>query len=96
MVTPYVVSVPAVQTELRPSVGGLGSTAAVTKPRWRLPLAVQEHLDEVRRLVDIDEPADLVEVLLHGERETPAWLRDRGGRAETTDGRTQFRLDGRD
>lgn len=66
------------------------------RERARAVGATVATVDSYRLGVDIDEPADLVEVLLHGERETPAWLRDRGGRAETTDGRTQFRLDGRD
>jgi len=35
-------------------------------------------VDSMRLAVDVDEPTDLVEVLLHGEGRTPDWLRDHG------------------
>lgn len=44
-------------------------------------------VDSMRLAVDVDEPADLVEVLLHGQGETPAWLRDRGISITVDDGR---------
>jgi 2-phospho-L-lactate guanylyltransferase len=34
-------------------------------------------VDSMRLSTDVDEPADLVEVLLHGEGEAAAWLRER-------------------
>jgi 2-phospho-L-lactate guanylyltransferase len=46
-------------------------------------------VDSFRLAVDIDEPADLAEVLLHGDGAATAWLRNRG-RVETTDGRVRF------
>ncbi|MDZ7747018.1 MAG: 2-phospho-L-lactate guanylyltransferase [Halobacteriales archaeon] len=47
-------------------------------------------VDSYRLGVDIDEPADLVEVLLHGEGKTATWLREHGGQVETTNGRARF------
>lgn len=44
-------------------------------------------VDSMRLAVDVDEPADLVEVLLHGQGKTPAWLRDRGISITDDDGR---------
>ncbi|MXR51850.1 2-phospho-L-lactate guanylyltransferase [Halovenus sp. WSH3] len=44
-------------------------------------------LDSFRLAVDVDERADLAEVLLHGEGEAAAWLRDAGFEIEITDGR---------
>ena len=35
-------------------------------------------VDSFRLAVDVDEPADLLEVLLHGEGGTAAWLREAG------------------
>lgn len=46
-------------------------------------------VDSFRLAIDIDEPPDLAEVLLHGAGSAAAWLRDRG-RLETTDGRVRF------
>lgn len=44
-------------------------------------------VDSMRLGVDVDERADLVEVLLHGEGEAPAWLREHGFRLDVRDGR---------
>ncbi|MDX1745142.1 MAG: 2-phospho-L-lactate guanylyltransferase, partial [Halobacteriales archaeon] len=35
-------------------------------------------VDSYRLSTDVDEPADLLEVLLHGQGSAPAWLRDHG------------------
>lgn len=35
-------------------------------------------VDSYRLSTDVDEPADLLEVLLHGEGTSPTWLRDHG------------------
>lgn len=46
-----------------------------------------ETVDSFRLSTDIDEPADLVEVLVHGTDRAPASLRDRGFELEANDGR---------
>lgn len=48
-------------------------------------------VDSFRLAVDVDEPADLVELLLHGEGAAPAWLRDTGFELDATGGRTTIR-----
>jgi len=45
------------------------------------------HVDSFRLATDIDEPADLVEVLLHGPGEAAAWLREAGFSVVAADGR---------
>jgi 2-phospho-L-lactate guanylyltransferase len=45
------------------------------------------EFDSMRLAVDIDEPADLVELLLHGEGRARDWLDDAGVRLEHGDGR---------
>lgn len=44
-------------------------------------------VDSLRLGVDVDERADLVEVLLHGEGEAPRWLREHGFSVSVRDGR---------
>lgn len=51
-------------------------------------LAVNE-LDSFRLGADVDEPADLLEVLLHGEGESARWLESAGFRIETGSGRPE-------
>jgi 2-phospho-L-lactate guanylyltransferase len=50
-----------------------------------------ETLDSFRLAVDIDTPADLGEVLLHGEGRAAAWLREAGFELDTSDGRARAR-----
>ncbi|WP_436929435.1 2-phospho-L-lactate guanylyltransferase [Halosimplex halobium] len=45
------------------------------------------HVDSYRLATDVDEPADLVEVLLHGEGAAAAWLREAGFSVVAADGR---------
>mgnify|MGYP000733482042 CR=1 FL=1 len=45
------------------------------------------EIDSFRLGTDVDEPEDLLEVLLHGEGQSVAWLESAGFRVETTDGR---------
>jgi 2-phospho-L-lactate guanylyltransferase len=47
------------------------------------------EVDSFRLSTDVDEPADLVEVLLHNEGRASAWLRDAGYRIHTGDGRVR-------
>ncbi|WP_251328170.1 2-phospho-L-lactate guanylyltransferase [Haloplanus pelagicus] len=44
-------------------------------------------VDSMRLASDVDEPADLVEVLLHGEGEAAAWLREAGFELDAGEGR---------
>jgi 2-phospho-L-lactate guanylyltransferase len=44
-------------------------------------------LDSMRLATDVDEPADLAEVLLHGEGAARAWLADAGFELDVADGR---------
>ena len=46
-----------------------------------------ETVDSFRLAVDVDEPADLAELLLHGDGRSRAWLEDAGFEVATTDGR---------
>jgi len=48
-------------------------------------------IDSFRLATDIDEPADLVEVLLHGEGAARDWLEDAGFELTRTDGRVDVR-----
>jgi len=45
------------------------------------------HADSFRLATDVDEPEDLVEVLLHGRGEAARWLRETGFSVVATDGR---------
>ena len=45
------------------------------------------EVDSFRIATDIDEPSDLVEVLLHGRGRAPTWLREHGIGLSATDGR---------
>ena len=49
-------------------------------------LAISE-VDSHRLTTDVDEPPDLVEVLLHGRGESADWLREQGFELTATDGR---------
>jgi 2-phospho-L-lactate guanylyltransferase len=44
-------------------------------------------VDSMRLATDVDEPADLVEVLLHGPGDAPDWLREHGVSLSVGDGR---------
>ncbi|KTG30282.1 2-phospho-L-lactate guanylyltransferase [Haloferax profundi] len=45
------------------------------------------EFDSMRLAVDIDEPSDLVEVLLHGQERSREWLAENGVRLDRGDGR---------
>jgi 2-phospho-L-lactate guanylyltransferase len=47
------------------------------------------HVDSYRLATDVDEPSDLVEVLLHCEGEAATWLREAGFELIETDGRVE-------
>lgn len=50
-------------------------------------------VDSFRLAVDVDEPDDLREVLLHSDGRAAAWLRDAGFRLRTPGGRVRARRD---
>lgn len=56
--------------------------------------ATVTEVDSMRLATDVDEPADLVEVLLHGDGQARAWLRDAGFELQVTDGRVGLSRDG--
>ncbi|PSP77149.1 2-phospho-L-lactate guanylyltransferase [Halobacteriales archaeon QS_1_68_20] len=47
------------------------------------------EFDSHRLSTDVDEPTDLPEVLLHGEGDSPGWLRSAGFRLAVEDGRVE-------
>lgn len=47
------------------------------------------EVDSFRLGTDVDEPADLLEVLLHGDGESAAWVESAGFRIETGSGRPE-------
>ncbi|MHB9288073.1 2-phospho-L-lactate guanylyltransferase [Halobacteriales archaeon Cl-PHB] len=48
-------------------------------------------VDSFRLALDVDEPADLAEVLLHGAGETATWLQNAGVEVVSPDGRVSVR-----
>jgi 2-phospho-L-lactate guanylyltransferase len=86
-----------------PGRGGGTNALVVRDPRFRVDYhgaSIRDHraiaretsletatIDSFRLATDVDEPADLVEVLLHAEGRANAWLREAGFAVETTDGR---------
>lgn len=60
-----------------------------------MDLTVAE-IDSYRLGADVDEPADLLEVLLHGAGESAAWLESAGFRIETGSGRPEAVRRGRE
>lgn len=49
--------------------------------------AAVREVDSFRLALDVDDPADLAEVLLHSDGEAAAWLREAGFAVSTGDGR---------
>ena len=88
---------------IAPGRGGGTNGLVVSHPDFRVDfhgVSVRDHLtaardvgattrvvDSMRLATDVDEPADLVEVLLHGEGEASAWLRAGGFTLDAGDGR---------
>ncbi|AZH26633.1 2-phospho-L-lactate guanylyltransferase [Haloplanus aerogenes] len=88
---------------IAPGRGGGTNGLVVTHPDFRVDfhgVSFRDHLDaaeavgadvtvvdSMRLSTDVDEPADLVEVLLHGEGEAAAWLRAAGFELDPVDGR---------
>jgi 2-phospho-L-lactate guanylyltransferase len=88
---------------LAPGRGGGTNAVVARHPEFRVDyhgVSVRDHreavratgaslatVDSFRLATDVDEPADLVEVLLHAEGRAPAWLREAGFAVTATDGR---------
>jgi 2-phospho-L-lactate guanylyltransferase len=88
---------------IAPGRGGGTNALAVRHPDFRVDyhgVSCRDHrriageigatlteVDSFRLATDVDEPADLAEVLLHAEGECADWLRERGFEVRTTDGR---------
>ncbi|MFC7174664.1 2-phospho-L-lactate guanylyltransferase [Haloplanus litoreus] len=86
-----------------PGRGGGTNGLVVSHPEFRVDfhgVSIRDHLnaaesvgadvrlvDSMRLATDVDEPSDLVEVLLHGEGEAAAWLRAAGFELAVGDGR---------
>jgi 2-phospho-L-lactate guanylyltransferase len=58
--------------------------------------AAPTEVDSMRLATDVDEPADIVEVLLHGRGEAASWLRAAGFELDVDGGRVGVRRPGRD
>jgi len=92
---------------LAPGLGGGTNALRVRHPEFRVDYhegSYRKHLeraracganvntlDSFRFAVDIDERADLAELLLHGEGEAAAWLRDAGFELDVSGGRCTVR-----
>jgi 2-phospho-L-lactate guanylyltransferase len=88
---------------LAPGLGGGTNAMVVREPGFRADYhgaSIRDHrgraraigvepaiVDSFRLAVDVDEPGDLAEVLLHGEGRAVEWLRDAGVELVVTDGR---------
>ena len=92
---------------IAPGLGGGTNALAVREPRFRVDYHGASYLDhrraaadlgasvetvDSRRLAtDIDTPADLAELLIHGTGLAHDWLADAGFELETSDGRVGIR-----
>ena len=94
---------PDADVVLAPGLGGGTNAIRVDHPSFRVDYhggsyrkhrraarecgATTHTVDSFRLAVDVDEPADLAEVLLHGEGASADWIRDAGVELVTADGR---------
>lgn len=90
-----------------PGLGGGTNALVVRRPDFRTDfhgVSVRDHrklaadagmdvatVDSLRLALDVDEPDDLVEVLVHGDCETVDWLRAAGCSVVAGDGRATVR-----
>ncbi|MFD1585820.1 2-phospho-L-lactate guanylyltransferase [Halorientalis brevis] len=95
---------------LAPGRGGGTNALLVRHPAFRVDYhgaSIRDHrraaeqvgatvreVDSMRLATDVDEPADLVEVLLHGSGQSREWLREAGFDLDVTDGRVGLARDG--
>lgn len=101
---------PAADVVLAPGLGGGTNALVVRTGEFAVDFhgaSIQDHraaadaagasvttVDSFRLAVDVDEPRDLTEVLLHGTGAAPDWLRDVGLAVAATDGRIEARRTG--
>jgi 2-phospho-L-lactate guanylyltransferase len=94
---------PAADVVLAPGLGGGTNALVARHPAFRVDyhgVSYRDHreaaaaigadvatVDSFRLAVDVDDPADLAEVLVHTDRETARRLRDLGLSLQTDDGR---------
>jgi 2-phospho-L-lactate guanylyltransferase len=99
--------VPETDVVLTPGRGGGTNAVVARHPDFRVDYhgaSIRDHrtiaadvdaslatVDSYRLATDVDEPDDLVEVLLHGEGRAADWLRDRGFEVVARDGRVEAR-----
>ncbi|WP_248895950.1 2-phospho-L-lactate guanylyltransferase [Haloplanus halobius] len=92
---------------IAPGRGGGTNALVISQPDFRVDfhgVSYRDHrqaaravdaevsvVDSMRLSTDVDEPADLVEVLLHGEGAAASWLRDAGVELDTSGGRVGVR-----
>lgn len=95
------------EVALAPGIGGGTNAFVSRHPEFRVDYhdaSIRDHrriareagadlatVDSFRLAVDVDEPGDLVEVLLHGDGRARRWLEDAGFAVESTDGRVVAR-----
>ena len=100
---------PAADVVLAPGLGGGTNAIVIRETVFRVDYhgcsyrkhrreadsrgAAVETVDSFRLAVDIDEPGDLVELLLYGDGEAADWLREAGFELDTTDDRCVLRRD---
>lgn len=96
---------PDADVVLAPGRGGGTNALVVRHPRFRVDYhgaSIRDHratarevgadtatVDSFRLATDVDEPADLVELLLHADGRATAWLREADFAVTTTDGRVE-------
>ncbi|MFC6863779.1 2-phospho-L-lactate guanylyltransferase [Halomicroarcula sp. GCM10025817] len=94
---------PDTDVVLAPGLGGGTNAFVSRHPDFRVDYhgaSIRDHrriardvgaslaeVDSRRLATDVDEPADLAEVLLHGDGAAVDWLRDAGFELDVTDGR---------
>jgi 2-phospho-L-lactate guanylyltransferase len=97
---------PDADVVIAPGRGGGTNALVVRDPAFRVDYhgaSVRDHreivreaglslaeVDSFRLATDVDEPADLVEVVLHGTGEAGAWLREAGFSVVAADGRVDI------
>ena len=96
---------PDADVVLAPGRGGGTNALVVRHPGFRVDYhgaSIRDHraiardvgastatVDSFRLATDVDEPGDLVEVLLHADSRAAAWLREAGFAVTATDGRVE-------
>lgn len=94
---------PAADVVMAPGLGGGTNALVVRHPDFRTDfhgVSARDHrrraaaadldlatVDSFRLALDVDEPSDLAEILLHGEGKTADWLREAGVEVVAPDGR---------